>query len=219
MQVSKLVHSCLLFEEAGSRLLFDPGKFSFVDGRIDPGLLDDVETVVVTHDHPDHVEPEVLRGIVTRSGATVLGNAEVARALAPHGIPVEVLEAGTRQAGPFTLEAVPVCHEPILSDRLPQATAWLVNGQVLNPSDSFDPRLERFAGVELLAVPVMAPYLTELGVMDFVRRMRPRQVLPVHDGYARDWFLEQRYETYRPWLEDLGIAFHELREPWAGVAV
>ena len=219
MKIRKYVHSCLLLEEQGEKILFDPGKFSFVDGRVDPEIFGDVGTVVVTHHHPDHVAPEVLRRIVSGSGARVLGNGEVAATLGEHGIAVEVVEDGARQVGPFTLEAIPAAHEPILSESLPRVTAWLINGRVLNPSDSFDARLERHAGTELLLVPVMAPYLTELGVMDFVRRMKPRQVLPVHDGYARDYFLAQRYETYRPYFRELGIVFHEPHEPGAAIDV
>lgn len=113
--------------------------------------------------------------------------------------------------------ALPVTHEPILSDSLPRCTAFLVNERVLNPSDSFQSSLFAFEGVELLVLPVMAPFLTELTVVDFARRMRPRQVLPVHDGYAKDFFLEQRYETYGPYFDKLGIRFHALAEPGAGV--
>ena len=40
MRIEKFVHSCLRLTLDGKRLLFDPGKFSFVDGRVDPRDLD-----------------------------------------------------------------------------------------------------------------------------------------------------------------------------------
>jgi hypothetical protein len=63
----------------------------------------------------------------------------------------------------------------------------------------------------------MAPFLTEIGAYEFAKAMRPSQVIPVHDGYARDWFLTQRYDTYQPYLEEAGMTFHRLLHPGDGV--
>jgi hypothetical protein len=62
----------------------------------------------------------------------------------------------------------------------------------------------------------MAPFLTEIGAHEFARSMRPSHVLPVHDGYARDWFLTQRYDTYEPYFEKAGMTFHRLQQPGDG---
>lgn len=34
MHITKYIHSCLLPEHKGEQLLFDPGKFSFIDGLV-----------------------------------------------------------------------------------------------------------------------------------------------------------------------------------------
>lgn len=219
MKISKYVHSCLLFEDGETRLLFDPGKFSFVDGRVEPETFSGVSAVVITHDHPDHLYLPALKEIVEASGAPVLSNGEVAAKLGAEGIEVDVFEEGTRQVGTFSLQAIPTEHEPILSDELPQHTAFLVDERVLNPGDSFRDTLLPFAGVELLVLPVMAPFLTELGAVDFAHRMRPQGVLPVHDGYARDYFLEQRYETYGPYFDEHQITFHALKRAGESIHV
>lgn len=219
MKITKYIHSCLVFEHEGEKLLFDPGKFSFQEGRVKPEQLADVATVVLTHGHPDHLDIEALRKILSLSGASVLANGEVTETLREKGIEATVHEEGTRQAGPFTLRAIPARHEPILADELPKNTAFLVNERVLNPGDSFDPALLEWKGVELLLFPAMAPFLTELGAYDFVRRMQPKQAAPLHDGYAKDFFLKARYETYDKYLKKLGIQFHALAEPGASVEI
>jgi hypothetical protein len=65
-----------------------------------------------------------------------------------------------------------------------------MNERVLNPGDSFNQSLFAFKGIELLILPIMAPWVTEPLVADFARTMRPRQVLAAHGGYAKDFFLQ-----------------------------
>src|SRR5258708_7462731 len=56
MRIYKYIHSCLLVEEGDDKILFDPGTFSFVEGKVSPATFKDISTVVITHPHPDHVE-------------------------------------------------------------------------------------------------------------------------------------------------------------------
>jgi len=160
-----------------------------------------------------------LRKILAKSGAGVVANGEVADQLRKEGIEVTVLEEGSRPAGAFTLLAIPAEHQPILADSLPRNTAFLVDERVLNVGDSFDPALLAHKGVEVLVLPVMAPYLTELIAYDFGRRMEPRAVVPVHDGYARDAFVKGRYDTYETFFKKADIRFHRLDAPGASVEI
>ena len=219
MRISKYVHSCLLFEQEGDKLLFDPGNYSFIEGRVSPETFRDVSTVVITHSHPDHLALEPLKQILALSGADVVTNGEVAAILQGKGIDATTIEEGMLTAGAFTLQAIPTPHEAILADTVPRHTAFLVNDRVLNCGDSFADPLSRYAGVELLIMPVMAPFLTEVGAAAFARRMRPRQVIPVHDGYAKEFFVKQRYDNYARVFTGMNIAFHPLVGPGDGVSV
>ena len=217
VKIAKYIHSCLLFEKDDYPLLFDPGKFSFIEGLVQPETFRAVKTVFITHDHPDHLDVEVLKKIVALSGAEVVTNSEVAAKLKEVNVSTQVFDEGVRSFGPFSVQAIPVPHEPVLDDHLPQMTAYLIDGRVLNPADSFTPELLAYKVVELLILPVMAPFLTELVVANFAKKMAPKQILPVHDGYAKPFFLKQRYETYGPYFEKLGIQFHYLTEPGQAV--
>ncbi len=214
MRISKFIHSCLLVEKGGDRLLFDPGKFSFVEGRVKPEQFTGIAAIMLTHFHPDHVETEALKKIVTGNpGAVVLTNTEAQKKLAEAGVHAEVLESGTREVGGFRLEAFAAAHAPILGSEAPQNTAYVVDDVLLNPGDSFAETLFEKAGVRVLALPVMAPWSTELGVAEFVKRMRPQRVLPVHDGQAKDFFLKQRYDVFEKYFSQEGIRFERMMEP------
>jgi L-ascorbate metabolism protein UlaG (beta-lactamase superfamily) len=219
MKISKYIHSCLLFEHEGEKLLFDPGVFTFAEGQVQPDQFAGVATIVITHEHPDHLNLKALKEILALSHATVISNRGVAAILQPEGIAVKRHEEGTMQAGPFTLKALACTHQPILAPTLPVHIAYLVNDRVLNPGDSFDPVLLAWKGTEALILPVTAPFLTEVEALAFARRMEPKQVLPVHDGYVKDFFRKGRYDTYEDYLKKDGIRFHRMGEVGASVEV
>ena len=81
MRLRKYGHSCLLLEERNESLLFDPGQADFLAKNATPDTFASVSLIVVTHWHPDHADPDLIRRIVERSGAKVLANADGQREL------------------------------------------------------------------------------------------------------------------------------------------
>lgn len=213
MQITKYIHACLLIEDQGEQLLFDPGVFSFNEGLVDPATFRAVTTVIVTHAHPDHLDIAALKQILALSGATVLTNRDGQTKLAAEGIAATVLETGSYQTKACTITAYPATHAAILANELPQNTAYLVNDLFLNPGDSFDASLGALRGKTALAVATSAPWNTEIMVADFVRMMQPRHVIPVHDGYVKPFFIQQRYANYTQRFAPEGITFHALGQP------
>lgn len=219
MTITKYIHSCLLLEKAGRQLLFDPGKFSFIEGLVDPSAFAGVSYIIITHDHPDHLDVNALKQIVALSQAEVWSTEEVVEKLKPEGIAVQLIQEGNCQLGPFALQAISVSHEPILGDELPTMFAFLIDGSVLNVADSFSDRLLAYKGIELLMLPVTAPFLTELSVASFAEAMQPKQIIPLHDGYIKSFFVTQRYDNYEPYFKKLGIVFHRLEQPGQSVSI
>ncbi|MFA6246468.1 MAG: MBL fold metallo-hydrolase [Mucilaginibacter sp.] len=210
MKITKYLHSCLVFEQDGYKLLFDPGKFSFAEGRVTPQMFADVDSIIITHIHPDHLDIENLKKIVELSKATVYTNTQVGETIAKEGLTYSLIEQGTYNMGPFKLAAFPVQHEPLLDTPIPQMTGFLINDKILHPVDSMETRLTEYTGIELLIMVTMAPFANELRIAGFADRVRPKQILPVHDGYAKDFFIEQRYKNYSRHFEKAGIKFHEI---------
>lgn len=220
MYISKYVHACLLVEDGGVSVLFDPGKFSFVEGLVKPDDFRGLSAIVLTHRHPDHVDDDALGKIVENNpSVTVLTNAEIQSQLKPRGIDAEVFESGRRTVGRFSIEAVGAEHAPILNAPTPRNVAYVVNGRLLHPGDSFDHSLDAYRGIELLALPIMAPWTTELEVAEFARRVAPKRVIPIHDGYAKEFFLRQRYENFQKYFAQYGIDFRPLSAPGEAVEI
>ena len=83
--VTLLGHSCVLVEVPGAaatvRILLDPGSLSPPLAQV--GRLD---AVLVTHAHPDHVDPDQVRRLREDAAVTVFGPAAAIKALADAGL-------------------------------------------------------------------------------------------------------------------------------------
>jgi len=176
MEVTKLEHACQIITEGDARLVIDPGNFTR------PVETTGVVAVVLTHEHPDHVTPEQLAGILARNpDAVVIGPAGVAAALTGTGVPIDVVTDGDhRTVGPFDLTFHGTRHNVIHSS-IPviDNTGVLVGGRLFYPGDSYtDPGVP----VEVLAAPVGAPWLKVAEMMDYVTAIAPRRAYPVHEA-------------------------------------
>jgi len=49
MKITKYIHSCVLVEDGNTKVLFDPGYMSFVEGMVKPEDFSDISAVILTH--------------------------------------------------------------------------------------------------------------------------------------------------------------------------
>lgn len=175
MKITKHEHSCQVIETGGAALVIDPGAYSLPVGDVS-----DVVAIVITHEHADHWTADQLKDILEMNpDARIFGPAGVAAAA--RDFPVEVVAAGdTIEVEPFTLTFYggkhAVIHESIpVIDNL----GVLVNGSLYYGGDSYT---VPDASVEVLAVPIGAPWLKISEAMDYVTAIKPRRAYPVHEA-------------------------------------
>ena len=107
MRLTHLGHSCLLVEAADTRVLVDPGGFSTgFEG------LRDLDAIVVTHQHADHLDPARLADLARANPqARVLADPQSTALLTAQGFDADATRAGQeiRIAG-LTLTGVGEWH-------------------------------------------------------------------------------------------------------------
>jgi len=190
--ITKLVHACLLVESNGTRVLLDPGVFTPQDDRFDLSMVDGVDRILITHEHADHVNVDLVRSVLDRSnGAEVETTASLAGILAEQGI--EAVTEGTPQ---FTAP-----HERIPMGPGPENTGFHVEGVLSHPGDSHS-----FSeSMPILAMPFAAPWGSLVDGVDRTKVVEPTYVIPIHD-----WFLSEGGKDFMYGLATAGFADTEI---------
>jgi len=180
MRLTHLGHACLLAEVGGARMLFDPGVLSGFDD------VRDLDAVLITHQHPDHLDPARLGPLLAvNPGARLWVDQDTVTAVP--GLPEHtVVHRGDRfRIGATAIEVIGGLHAAVYGD-VPGCTnaAYLIDdGALLHPGDSFTvPGRD----VDVLAVPVDGPWLKLAEAVDYVRAVRPRVAVPVHEAETTD---------------------------------
>ena len=209
MKISKHIHSCLLIEDGTTRILIDPGYWTFGENAMKPTDFPNITAIFITHSHADHMDVAEIKAIVKNSGAKVFGNHDTANILAKGGVTAELFDTGEQHISSMIIEAFPADHEFIIAN-IPQNTAYLFNKKVLVTGDSLDTRLAAHKGVSALAGAIMGPWANQAQVVEFVKMLAPKTFLPLHDGYVKDEFRKRQYEQFAKHFAGFGIALHPL---------
>ncbi len=177
MRITKLGHACVRLEHGGSTLVLDPGVFT------DPGALDGANAVLITHEHPDHYLAEHLRA-GDAAIFTVEAVADRIREEAPDVAErVTVVQPGESfDAAGLAVRAVGERHA-VIHPELPRIdnSGYVVRlGETLlyHPGDALTGPGEH---VDVLCLPVSAPWLKASEAIDFAREVGAPRNLAIHD--------------------------------------
>ena len=166
-------------------LVLDPGGFS------DPAALDGADAVLVTHEHVDHVVPDTLTAALAAAPELqVWAPGAVVDLLLAAGASADRLHAVTEgdafTAAGFTVQAVGQRHA-VIHPSIPVVAnvAYLVDGTLLHPGDSFT-RPPVGVHVEVLLLPVSAPWMKLSEAADYLQAVAPGIAVPIHDAILSD---------------------------------
>jgi L-ascorbate metabolism protein UlaG (beta-lactamase superfamily) len=190
MQITHLGHAAVLAETDDARILIDPGNVS--DSW---HSLTDLDAVLVTHQHPDHLDPDNLPTLVA-------ANASAAILVEPSIL--DLIKAGKLPSLGDRAAALPPDDQVAIEDVLITAVGgqhaiihrdiprignvgYVLQSEgqptLFHPGDALDTVPD---GIDILAVPAYGPWAAMKETIDFVRAVGALEGFPVHDELLSD---------------------------------
>ncbi|MGI5471616.1 MBL fold metallo-hydrolase [Streptomyces sp. CA-132043] len=199
LELTKKTHACVRLAKDGRTLVIDPGVFSEEDAAVG------ADAILITHEHPDHFAEDRLRAAMDANPAaeiwTLASVAEQISAAFPGRVHT-VGEGDAFTAAGFEVEVHGQLHAVIHPD-IPRVTnvGYFVDGSVFHPGDALT---VPGRPVDTLLLPVHAPWNKVSEVIDYVREVRPRRAIDVHDSLLQ----EHARPIYDRMIGQLGGADH-----------
>ncbi|MGP4031271.1 MBL fold metallo-hydrolase [Pseudarthrobacter sp. 1C304] len=186
MLLTKFTHACVRLEQDGRVLVFDPGNFSETEQA-----LDGADAVLITHEHPDHIDVDVV--------TSALQEVRSLQLFAPAGVAAQlrgkVPDAGQRihtvapgedfEAAGLSVRCFGGQHA-LIHPQIPVVAniGYFVDSNVYHPGDSFV--VPDGVKVQTLLVPIHAPWNKVGEVVDFVIGVRAPKAFPIHDALLNE---------------------------------
>lgn len=200
MKITKFGHSCLLIVVDKTQILVDPGAWNEIPE------LKNINVLLITHEHPDHLNLDYVKTLVLNNpNLTIYTNNAVGKILTENRIGFEV-STDQFNIGQVKIRSF-ISPHALIYPGLPQVdnTSFFIQDRFLITGDL----LKSYAlNVEILAVPIAAPWLTLADAIDFVKVVKPKIAFPVHDGALK--YLGSTHTAPKQILEKVGINFQVL---------
>jgi L-ascorbate metabolism protein UlaG (beta-lactamase superfamily) len=181
MRMTKLGHSCVRLEKDDAVLVIDPGTFTDA-----PAALVGASAILVTHEHPDHLDADAIRAALRADPDLTLGaNRSIIAEFSEFGDRVhETRHGDVLSVAGFSVHVYGVDHALIHQDiPLVVNNGFLVEGELFHPGDSYTIPAEP---VGTLLLPISAPWLKAGEMIDYFRAVAPARGYAIHDGILNE---------------------------------
>lgn len=200
MKISKYLHSCLLVENQEKTALIDPGIFTYNAKALDLTKLTQLDYLLFTHEHPDHMHLPFVKEIVEKfPQVKIITNPSIVALLAKEGI-----KASSNEDEMVKLEFVP--HEKLWDKEPPEHVCVTVFDKLTHTGDSI--HLTKTADV--LALPLTAPWGSTTDAVNKALSLKPKVIVPIHDWMWKDEIRQSMYQRLTEFFITKNVAFKSL---------
>lgn len=175
MKLRKYQHACLVLEKEKSVIIIDPGTFSH-----DFIMPKHVDAVIVTHNHQDHLNPELVKSILaTHKEARLIAHESIVADYADYQT-IAATPGSEHTAGNFSVKFFGGVHATIIAGQPTPANLSILVDDLYYPGDSFF--VPQGISIQTLALPVSAPWLRINDTVSFLAAVKPHFTFPTHDA-------------------------------------
>lgn len=180
MTFTKINHSTLILDYKNTKVLFDPGNYTFEEVQ---NLLN-IDLLIITHNHSDHLHiPSVEILMANNPDSHIITNSEVSKILLTElHLETEICENGQQTTfKDIVIKSFDIPHVEIWKDiTLPQNTAYLLDEAFYNPGDSLTVVTDIFP--EVCVFMITGPATTVASALEYGLKQNFKTGIGVHDG-------------------------------------
>jgi L-ascorbate metabolism protein UlaG (beta-lactamase superfamily) len=204
VKITKFVHSCLLVEmpePVNRTALFDPGMMSAQ--ALKGHAFEYLDDIIITHAHGDHLDVDTIKWLVEKfPDVRITAPTEVVEQLKDQSI------TATDQAseGIVFFDSPHEVIRPVFDADPPQEIGVHYLDLLSDPGDSHSFTETK----KILALPVQAPWGSEVAAIKLGLELKPQHILPIHDWHWNDDARKAEYDRMEKTFAGQGITFHKL---------
>jgi len=201
MRVTKYVHSCLLFEDDDSTVLFDPGQMSWESRLLDVAKLERLDSIIITHEHFDHYYDLFVKSLKEKfPDVEIVTTPSLAEKLTAMDI------TNVKSTSTDKVEIVTAPHEsmePLAPPPTVQNIGVHYKGVLTHPGDSY----HIAASKQILALPLAGPWGATIDGIRLATALKPKIIVPIHDWMWNDFWRQDMYGRLQQYFYNIGIKF------------
>lgn len=198
MKITKYHHSCLVVEDQGKVVLVDPGNYSYDSNSLEISKLKQLDAIVITHEHMDHMYTPWIKEILEKFPNTPIYTTSSAKKLLEQEGIQNVYTEGNEY-----ISFQPVPHEKIWFGQPVENIMATLFGKFATVGDS----LTVDTSPEILALPITAPWGHATWAVEIALKLKPKVIIPIHDWQWKDEVRKGMYQRLKEFFAEHNIDF------------
>lgn len=199
MKITKFEHSCVLVEDGENIFLTDPGIFAWESGNVNVQNLPNIQTIIVTHKHPDHFALPFVKELIEKFPNVLW--------IVASDIRDELMKLGARNVTSLSNNLFEVIEG---EHAIVEPFGVKVNNIIVSYKDKISITGDTHdfqVSKDILFLAVQAPWGTTVDALLLAIKLKPKYVFPVHDWMWNQNWKQYTYDRFESVLNEEGVKF------------